>query len=956
MATRNFVPQATGEGGLGTSAKRWRNVYADNGYIAGRDIRTDGGVIDQHETRLSAAEGDLTALKRAYAGPLTASTAAAMTDKSKVYVYTGSEDGYTKGDWYYHNGTAWISGGVYNAVAVETDKTLSASDSPADAKVIGDVLREKLTLTWSQTGHITQFGNLNANTDFCNIPNTDCTAYSALQIMATFTTDTTYRKNMSLAFYAPNGAVISLCLLSEFTQPVTTLRIPLGAKYFRMGKAPNDKVDIYGVFSSQNPLQALPTFTKLSGYNLVDEDASVTGYYAKKDDGTIEFRSRATIAEQASETTTAHNSVRTTDYIELTPGKPIIVSFTCDGESIGNGVWLTTFDSSKTAISFNVQHADVFSFTPASNEKYMRISYFSNNNGFPHVFYAEDYLENNILALSEGKGFSQNAINPENTTFIRKNVLDYENVTPGHYYGGPNGSTSVFENITDMMTEKSDWVCFNTPITLPKHGSVTFATDYPIIVAYTVKPNKILGNNYAMYPKNGVCTFGNDLQEELDIYVSASINNKTIGAYLGPTLDADENIIIDSKIHKSGEWLWYRLKNAPESHKAQYNDNFFVAYDSPVSADTTLKKFFVYSSTARQMTVASGMIDQRGWFVNTSTVTINVTEGYNEIDMTSYNLKVPAGYIVAWNVTSTDLYSTLAPYAVNVKSFTSLSATTVAKLTGKYPIGWCVYADTEAATTTTTTTTTSATTITSGSAIVSTPSGEHYRLGLSDSLDLVKMKVIPDKWVAIGNSLTKHPYKADVNWLCTDNRGMAASKLEYDYVHRMETYFKSKNSNYQGTVIYQGAGWETSSNRTSYLSNFDSIIDSTVGLITIQLSENAGNLTTFEDDMVALINYVRKLAPNAYVMLISNAWNSEERITYQRHAATRTKCGFVDLSTVSQYSNFQAGMGTTIEVGDGSTFTITNAAVAAHPGDEGMRLIAQTALRTLCEDDTITLS
>ena len=74
--------------------------------------------------------------------PLTASTAAGMTDTTRVYVYTGSETGYTAGNWYYYNGSSWASGGVYNAVAVQTDTTLSVSGKAADAKKVGDELAD----------------------------------------------------------------------------------------------------------------------------------------------------------------------------------------------------------------------------------------------------------------------------------------------------------------------------------------------------------------------------------------------------------------------------------------------------------------------------------------------------------------------------------------------------------------------------------------------------------------------------------------------------------------------------------------------------------------------------------------------------------------------------------------------------------------------------------------------
>lgn len=78
-------------------------------------------------------------LKTIFPGaPLVAATAAAMTDHAKVYVYTGSETGYTAGNWYYWDGTAWASGGVYNSTALTTDTTLSVPGMAADAKVTGD--------------------------------------------------------------------------------------------------------------------------------------------------------------------------------------------------------------------------------------------------------------------------------------------------------------------------------------------------------------------------------------------------------------------------------------------------------------------------------------------------------------------------------------------------------------------------------------------------------------------------------------------------------------------------------------------------------------------------------------------------------------------------------------------------------------------------------------------------
>jgi predicted MPP superfamily phosphohydrolase len=58
------------------------------------------------------------------------------TGTTGIYVVTAD------GKWYYWNGSAWTAGGVYQATALETDKTLTVSDAAADAKVTGDKVGE----------------------------------------------------------------------------------------------------------------------------------------------------------------------------------------------------------------------------------------------------------------------------------------------------------------------------------------------------------------------------------------------------------------------------------------------------------------------------------------------------------------------------------------------------------------------------------------------------------------------------------------------------------------------------------------------------------------------------------------------------------------------------------------------------------------------------------------------
>lgn len=91
---------------------------------------------------IAQLQTDITALRAAVGSPLQASTKSGMTDKTKVYVYTGSETGMTSGNWYYWNGNDWTSGGVYNSQALETDTTLAIAGMAADSKKVGDEIAD----------------------------------------------------------------------------------------------------------------------------------------------------------------------------------------------------------------------------------------------------------------------------------------------------------------------------------------------------------------------------------------------------------------------------------------------------------------------------------------------------------------------------------------------------------------------------------------------------------------------------------------------------------------------------------------------------------------------------------------------------------------------------------------------------------------------------------------------
>lgn len=120
----------------------FNNGKAGGTPVSASNLRhVENGIVAAHND-IAALTANVNSLSERYGTPLVAHTAAEMTDNTKIYVYVGSETGYTTGDWYYYDGDSWESGGAYNSTAVNTDKTLTQEDMAADAKKTGDEISD----------------------------------------------------------------------------------------------------------------------------------------------------------------------------------------------------------------------------------------------------------------------------------------------------------------------------------------------------------------------------------------------------------------------------------------------------------------------------------------------------------------------------------------------------------------------------------------------------------------------------------------------------------------------------------------------------------------------------------------------------------------------------------------------------------------------------------------------
>ena len=211
-------------------------TYVEQGDYIAIDNQSDGtkkvqftNLLDDtlsQENKIAPANvvGDEIATIRAAVGsPLKASTVAQMTDTNKIYVYVGSESGYTNGNWYYWNGSAWVSGGVYNSVAVVTDPTLTLSGVPADAKATGDeVTNLKADLSdLADTQLITYFeentiSGTRSHSTQVNIP----AGKYHLDIESIVSSDTQYATSRIIFYYSSGSKSIDVARNTAISQDI----------------------------------------------------------------------------------------------------------------------------------------------------------------------------------------------------------------------------------------------------------------------------------------------------------------------------------------------------------------------------------------------------------------------------------------------------------------------------------------------------------------------------------------------------------------------------------------------------------------------------------------------------------------------------------------------------------------------------------------------------------------
>lgn len=217
----------------------------------------------------------------------------------------------------------------------------------------------------------------------------------------------------------------------------------------------------------------------------------------------------------------------------------------------------------------------------------------------------------------------------------------------------------------------------------------------------------------------------------------------------------------------------------------------------------------------------------------------------------------------------------------------------------------------------------------------------------NNSLDKLLRKVeysdTAFNYLAIGNSITLHA-PCDYWW---NKIGMAATTADKDYVHLVSHHLEKT----YGEVCFYAMNyskWENQSHdRAETYETIDSYLSSKLNLITVQLSENVSDTTTFESDFEALLKYLSQKAPNAKLLVIGDFWNNGEKETAKRAATEKLGVEYISLDEIKGNPEYQCGIGTTVYDTEGHPHVVEHNGVALHPGDKGMRYIAEKIIEDL---------
>lgn len=193
----------------------------------------------------------------------------------------------------------------------------------------------------------------------------------------------------------------------------------------------------------------------------------------------------------------------------------------------------------------------------------------------------------------------------------------------------------------------------------------------------------------------------------------------------------------------------------------------------------------------------------------------------------------------------------------------------------------------------------------------------------------------PKRLLILGNSITRHGQNAGIGW--NADWGMAASDMDHDYVHLLQSDLTAAGKNVL-TMVRSASLWERNHAQENHLDDYRTEHAFAADLILFRIGENVpkgSDMELFAARLCEFLTYVNpKKAP---IVFTSTVWDSEPRNAVIRTLAKEWDMPFIDLTEIGRRDDLMA-------IG-----LFEHKGVAMHPGDAGMRYIADAVLPELIQ-------
>jgi hypothetical protein len=195
----------------------------------------------------------------------------------------------------------------------------------------------------------------------------------------------------------------------------------------------------------------------------------------------------------------------------------------------------------------------------------------------------------------------------------------------------------------------------------------------------------------------------------------------------------------------------------------------------------------------------------------------------------------------------------------------------------------------------------------------------------------------------LGNSITLHGPKADIGW--TGDWGMAASGADRDYVHLIAGALAARAGTAPEVMVENIADFERTPDTFDLKARLEKPLAFGADIVVVAIGENVPALRT-DAARAAFRGHVRELlatvkgkgGPAVYVRGCFGPDPAKDEVLKQA-AAAEAGVTFVDISAVGRDPANRAG----------AERPIAHQGVAGHPGDKGMRAIADALLKAIAD-------